>query len=117
MTIYLTKQERLVLCYLVGVLVTGTGLQVLIKRFPDALPRGRALPGQTSGGKLDINKATEEELVALPFVGRVTARRIMAYREEHGPFRDLAQLNEIKGIGPSKYLKLSAHVTIRDPRP
>jgi len=41
----------------------------------------------------------------------------MDYRQKYGPFRDLAQLKEIKGIGPAKYLKLRAHIAIQDPGP
>ena len=92
-------------------------MQVLIKRFPDAFHWARVLPERTYAVKLDINQASEDELVALPFVGLVTARQIIAYRREHGPFRDLAQLKEIKGIGPEKYLKLSVHVTVHELKP
>ncbi|HOY10294.1 MAG TPA: helix-hairpin-helix domain-containing protein [Candidatus Omnitrophota bacterium] len=117
MVVHLTRQERLVLCYLVGVLSVGTGLQGLIKGRPDTLPREQTLPGREPGGKLDINSASEEELVGLPCVGPVMARRIMAYRREHGPFHDLSQLKEIKGIGRVTYFKLGAHVTIPEPNP
>ena len=113
----LTKQERLVVFYLAGVLAAGSGTQVLIKRFPDAFQWTRVLPDRMYEEKLDINEASEEELMALPFIGRVTARRIVAYREARGPLYDLAQLKEVKGIGPDKYLKLSAYVTIHEPNP
>lgn len=115
MPVSLTKQERLVLCFFAGVVVAGTGMQGVIKRIPDARPQPHIQPHRPSGGKLDINSASEEELLALPFVGPVTARRIMDYRKKYGPFHDLAQLKEIKGIGQAKYLKLRAHVAIRDP--
>ncbi|HPB67609.1 MAG TPA: ComEA family DNA-binding protein [Candidatus Omnitrophota bacterium] len=117
MPVSLTKQERLVLCFFIGVLVAGTGIQGVIKRIPDTRPQPHVQPRRPPGGKLDINSASQEELLALPCVGPVTARRIMDYRQKYGPFRDLAQLKEIKGIGPAKYLKLRAHIAIQDPGP
>jgi competence protein ComEA len=48
--------------------------------------------------RLNINTATAEELEALPGVGEVTAARIIAYREQHGPFRAVDDLIHVQGI-------------------
>jgi competence protein ComEA len=55
---------------------------------------------------LRVNDATVEELQALPGVGPVLAQRIVAFREEHGGFRDAASLRRVKGIGDH----LSSHL-------
>jgi len=40
------------------------------------------------------------------------AERIIRYREEHGPFRSLEKLLEIKGIGPKLLERLSGRITV-----
>lgn len=48
---------------------------------------------------VNINKASEEQLVTLPGIGPAYARRIIEWREENGLFTDKEQLLEIRGIG------------------
>ncbi|MEF3273215.1 MAG: helix-hairpin-helix domain-containing protein [Chloroflexus sp.] len=48
---------------------------------------------------IDINRADREALIALPGIGPVLADRIIAYREEHGPFKSVDDLIAISGIG------------------
>lgn len=65
-------------------------------------------PGQT----IDINTAGEAELVQLPGVGPGLARRIVQYREANGPFQVVDDLQNVSGIGPSKFAKLEAYVRL-----
>ncbi len=51
---------------------------------------------------IDINSATEQELEQLDGVGPATAAKIVAYREQHGPFAALDQLQDVNGIGDAK---------------
>ncbi|QAY68414.1 helix-hairpin-helix domain-containing protein [Paenibacillus protaetiae] len=50
-------------------------------------------------GKLDINKATAEQLDALKGIGPSKAQAIVADRETNGPFRSVDDLLRVKGIG------------------
>ncbi|HZL86847.1 MAG TPA: helix-hairpin-helix domain-containing protein [Pirellulaceae bacterium] len=52
---------------------------------------------------VDVNEADWPELALLPDVGEQLARRIVEYRAEHGPFRDLDQLKDVRGIGPKTF--------------
>jgi len=65
-------------------------------------------PGQT----LDVNSATEAELTQLPGVGPSLARRIVEYREANGPFQTIDDLQNVSGIGPSKFAKMEAFVRV-----
>lgn len=65
---------------------------------------------------LDLNSATEEELTTLPGIGEVLARRIVAYREEHGPFSSPEELMEVSGIGKATYGALADRVTVKPVR-
>lgn len=49
--------------------------------------------------KLNINKATREQIESLPGLGEVLAERIISYRREHGGFYDVGELREVEGIG------------------
>jgi competence protein ComEA len=48
--------------------------------------------------RININTATADELEALPGIGEVIARRIIAYREQNGPFRSVDDLIHVQGI-------------------
>jgi competence protein ComEA len=62
---------------------------------------------------VDLNTATAEQLDALPGIGPVTAEKIVAYRQAHGPFRSLAALDAIPGIGPARIANLKGLVVQR----
>ncbi len=49
--------------------------------------------------KLDLNRATVEQLEALPGIGPARAKAIVRWREEHGRFANLEALSEVRGIG------------------
>ena len=52
--------------------------------------------------KVDLNTATAEQLASvLKGIGAAKAQAIARYRSEVGPFRSIAELEEVKGIGPS----------------
>ena len=62
--------------------------------------------------KIDINKATEEDLVAFPGIGIKTARAIVAYREAIGGYKSLEQLRLVRGVGDKVYGCLKDIVTV-----
>ena len=61
---------------------------------------------------LDVNRATAEQLEALPGIGAVKAAAILAVREERGGFRSLSELESVRGIGPKLAAKLRPMLTI-----
>jgi competence protein ComEA len=65
-----------------------------------------------AGGPIDLNSADEAALDTLPGVGPVMAQNILAWRETNGRFTSIEQLQEISGIGPSRYAQISPLVTV-----
>ena len=46
-------------------------------------------------GRININKATVEELKSIDGIGEVRASKIVEYREENGPYKNIDQLKTI----------------------
>jgi competence protein ComEA len=55
-----------------------------------------------TGQIIDLNRATADELDALPGVGPAIAQAIVDYRDEHGPFATVDDLLDVRGIGEAK---------------
>ncbi len=64
------------------------------------------------GDSIDLNRATAEELTRLPGVGEVIAKRIVEFREKHGPFERVEDLMKVKGIGEKSLEKIRPHVRV-----
>ena len=69
-------------------------------------------PERRVGGLVDLNTADEAALDTLPGVGPVMAQNILAWRETNGKFTTVEQLQEISGIGPSRYAQIRPLVTV-----
>ena len=67
----------------------------------------------TKNEKININKATEEELDTLPGIGEATAKKIIEYREEKGTFKNIEELKEVSGIGDAKFDKIKDLITVK----
>ena len=68
--------------------------------------------GPTSSGIVNLNTATLAQLETLPGVGPVLAQHILDWRSQHGRFTAVSQLQQVSGIGPSKYAALSGRVAV-----
>lgn len=63
-------------------------------------------------GQLNINDASSAELALLDGVGKVTAHRIVEYREKAGGFKSLSQLKDVKGVSSKRFAKLEGNLTL-----
>ena len=66
--------------------------------------------GGSPSAPLDLNTATAEQLDVLPGIGPTTAEKIIAFRQEHGAFHSLAELDAVPGIGASRIAQLKGLV-------
>lgn len=87
------------------------------------LQNGTSLPEKTGeadrmpavadiDGRVNINTATQAELESLPGIGPTLASRIIAYRQEHGAFTRLEDLQKVSGIGEGLFNKIKDLITI-----
>lgn len=58
--------------------------------------------------KININKASLEQLITLPGIGEVTAKKIIEAR----PFNTIEEIKRVSGIGESKYAKIENLITV-----
>jgi len=78
-----------------------------------AAPAGAAGgAGAAPGPKLNLNLATPEQLDQLDGVGPATAQKIVAYRQAHGGFRSVTELDQVPGIGEKKLAALKDRLRV-----
>ncbi|MEE8488792.1 MAG: ComEA family DNA-binding protein [Acidimicrobiia bacterium] len=76
------------------------------------VPGPGALVESSEGGPLALNRASANDLEGLPGVGPVLAERIVAYREQNGPFTEVEDLLQVGGIGEAKLASIRDLVRI-----
>lgn len=101
--------RRLILATAAALVLIGWGALFLIApvwQFP-AVPAAAYVPPDrdqvqktdtAQGNLLDVNRADAEALTELPGIGPAKAAAIVAYREEHGSFSSLEELEKVSGI-------------------
>lgn len=79
---------------------------------PAGATGGTAGAAGGSAGLVDLNTATLDALDGLPGVGPSTAQAILDYRQEHGRFRSVDELLEVRGIGEAKLAAIRKRVRV-----
>lgn len=96
------------------------GQQVYVPRVGEAGGSGAVVPDvgasaqgvATADGPVNINRASESDLDALPGVGPSTARAIVEDRDANGPFSTIEDLMRVSGIGEKKFEKLKSSICV-----
>lgn len=61
---------------------------------------------------VNINTASQKELIALPGIGESKASKIIAYREKNGRFKSIEDIKNVSGIGDATFEKLKDYITV-----
>lgn len=64
-----------------------------------------------SNGLVNINTATQNELMSLNGIGEVKAQAIITYRNEQGGFKSIEEIMQISGIGEKTFEKIKPFIT------
>lgn len=75
-----------------------------------AKSNGKLTPGQ----KVNINKASYQELDALPGIGSTKAQAIIDYRTQKGPFKTIEDIQNVKGIKAGSFSKIKDYIKVSD---
>lgn len=110
--------------FLLGILFSGIFLLLNNKSFTASHNRV-LLPAQSYNdelqiedknisieGKININKATAEELMTLPGIGPAKASAIVLFRERYGAFENVEELLYVPGIGKELFSILEPLIVI-----
>ena len=65
-----------------------------------------------NNNKVNINKATLEQLLTISGIGESKAKSIIEYRTQNGEFKQLEDIMNLSGIGESLYEKIKNNITI-----
>ena len=70
------------------------------------------VPSASSDGLLNINQASESELMQLPGIGQVKAAAIVTYRNSNGPFSSIEEIKNVPGIKEAAFEKIKGMITV-----
>ena len=84
----------------------------LVAAFTFALLPGLLQAEEHAPAKININKASVEELTQLDGIGPEYAERIIQYREAHGPFERPEGIMNVKGIGQKIWEANKDHIAV-----
>ena len=102
-------------CFLVRVTsvgISGDGYTAYVPSDTNAVEEkldqllGSSEDEQNTAGRLNINTATEAELMTLPGIGETLAARIVRYRTYNGDFQKASHIKDVTGIGDALYEKI-----------
>jgi competence protein ComEA len=96
-----------------------TATKLLVTPKPDGTDEVKIIPMTNPerlllGIPMPLNIATEQDLELIPGIGPELARRIVIFREQNGPYKDIADLMNIKGIGEKKLKEIAPYVTVEN---
>ena len=90
---------------------SDAGVCAASRRSRAASPPDGSAPG-AAAEKININTASVEELDKLPGIGPSIANAIIDYRTTNGPFKQIEDINAVKGIGDALFEKIKDQITV-----
>jgi comEA protein len=108
----LTKYEKGIIVFLAASFLLGCGLFYFQKVNSKFCLLSLAEEQNINSKTVNINKAAEQELIQLPGIGHILAKRIVDYRSCNGPFKKLDDLKKVSGIGDKKFERIKEFLVL-----
>ena len=120
----MNRKEQTVLIFLIAVLASGvvinylrrpreqSRIQVVSQAIQEDSTRVARADTSTAPQLIDLNHAGAAELDLLPGIGPALSQRIVEYRQRHGGFKTIQEIQQVSGIGPKKYQALRDRITV-----
>jgi len=105
----LTHDERKVIVFLSAVFLLGLGVNFIIKEFT---PAKTIVSFIDKLGKINLNTADKGLLMSVSGIGEKLSDRIIEFRNNQGPFNDIEELKNIKGITEAKFSKIKDYLIV-----
>jgi competence protein ComEA len=90
----------------------GTQVAPLQSNAEPTVPKSKSAALATPGAPVNLNTATLEDLQTLPGIGVTRAQDILDYRQAHGVFKTIDELQNVKGIGEATFERLKPFITV-----
>lgn len=113
MWFYFTSAERKVIVTIALVVAISVTVGNVIKTYPFLKDLTNLLESPELYPKVNLNKASYEELLALPCIGDTTAQAIIDYRAKFGPFNSVEALTRVDGISTGNLAKFKMYLRIK----
>ena len=72
----------------------------------------KGTPDQGAAGKVNLNRASVQELMTLSGIGQSRAEAIVRYREETGSFQTIEDVMKVSGIKENAFNKIKDNITV-----
>lgn len=124
----LSRQEKSVLLFLAAVVLIGMAIGYLGKILPSQensanISSQKIAASKVNGStslttiastalRVNLNKASLDQLVGLPGIGEALAGRILDYRDTAGGFKSIEEIKKVKGIGESKFAAIKDRLSV-----
>jgi len=92
------------------ILVFAFSASLSFAQAPSKADTGKSV--EQTAGKININKATSDQLMQIKGIGESYAKRIIEYREKNGPFKKIEDLMEVQGIGTKIFESIKDKITV-----
>lgn len=96
----------------------GSGVQIIsdsgdaVLQFTGGNKANESRSTHSTNGKININRASIDELDTLPGIGKATARDIVKYRENNGGYKKIEDIMRVPGIKEKRFEQIKDFITV-----